>query len=140
VRKIGYSAGRMLATLVVEGQYFSQKFCLMPLTARLISSEDAIMTKIRESILSIALLMLVATTSAFAQNQTPSQTEAKPAATLTTKMENISSWSKQQWYAAKAKWIKEKVKWANCQSQAIEKKLSGRKSWPFLYNCMTKSS
>ena len=53
-------------------------------------------------------------------------------------MEDISNWTKKQWYAAKAKWIKEKVKWADCQMQAIEKKLSGRKSWEFLYSCMTK--
>jgi hypothetical protein len=84
------------------------------------------------------LLTLVATTSAFAQNQTPPQTTAKPAATLSTKMEDISNWTKKQWYAAKAKWVKEKVKWADCQTQASEKKLSGRKSWQFLYDCMTK--
>ena len=96
------------------------------------------MTRLRTSILSIALLTLVATTSAFAQNQTPPQTTAKPTAALSTKMEDISNWTKKQWYAAKAKWIKEKVKWADCQTQASEKKLSGRKSWQFLYDCMTK--
>ncbi len=53
-------------------------------------------------------------------------------------MEDISNWTKKQWYAAKAKWIKEKIKWADCQMQAAEKKLSGRKSWQFLYDCMTK--
>jgi hypothetical protein len=95
-------------------------------------------TKIRTSILSIALLTLVATASAFAQNQTPPQTTEKPAATLSTKLEDISNWSKKQWYTAKAKWVKEKIKWADCQLHAIEQKLSGRKSWQFLYNCMTK--
>jgi hypothetical protein len=96
------------------------------------------MTQIRTSILSLALLTLVATAPAFAQDQTPPQTTAKPAATLSMKMEDISNWTKKQWYAAKAKWSKEKVKWADCQMQAIEKKLSGRKSWPFYYDCMTK--
>ena len=95
------------------------------------------MTQIRISILSLALLTLVATAPALAQNQTPPQTTEKPAATLATKMEDISNWTKMQWYAAKAKWVKEKVKWADCQKQAVEKKLSGRKSWPFLYSCMT---
>jgi uncharacterized protein YpmB len=89
------------------------------------------------SILSIALLTLVATASAFAQAQTPPQTAEKPATALATKMEDISNWTKKQWYAAKAKWVKQKAKWADCQAQAIEKKLSGRKSWPFLYSCMT---
>jgi hypothetical protein len=94
------------------------------------------MTQMRTSILSIALLMLVATASAFGQNQTPPQPIEKPAAALSTKIEDVSKWTKHQWYAAKAKWIKEKEKWAGCEKQAVEKKLSGRKSWPFLYRCM----
>jgi hypothetical protein len=91
-------------------------------------------------IFSIAFLMLVATTSAFAQDQTPPQPAAKSAATLAAKMAEVSRWTKQQWYAAKAIWVKEKAKWADCQLQAIDKKLFGRKGWPFLYNCMTKGS
>lgn len=96
------------------------------------------MIRIRASILSIALLMLVATGSAFAEDQAPAKTTAKPIAAVSAKMEDISSWTKKQWYAAKAKWVKEKVKWADCQTQAVEKKVSGRKGWPFLYGCMTK--
>jgi len=96
------------------------------------------MTHIRTSILSVALLMLVATGSAFAEDQTPAKPEAKPAAAVVAKIEDISNWTKKQWYAAKAKWVKEKVKWTDCQTQVVEKKLYGRKSWPFLYGCMTK--
>lgn len=96
------------------------------------------MTQIRTSILSLALLMLVATASAFAEDQAPARTTAKPIAVVSAKMEDISNWTKKEWYAAKAKWVKEKVKWADCQTQTVEKKLSGRKSWPFLYSCMTK--
>ena len=95
------------------------------------------MTPMRTSILSIALLTLVTTASAVAQNQTPSETAPKPAA-VSPKIEDVTNWTKKQWYAAKAKWIKEKVKWADCQTQAVDQKLSGRKSWVFLYNCMTK--
>jgi hypothetical protein len=94
-------------------------------------------TQIRMSILSIALLMLVASVPAFAQNPLPPQTAEKPAAALAVRIEEISNWSKKQWYAAKAKWVKEKVKWTDCQARAIEQKLAGRKSWPFLYSCMT---
>ena len=96
------------------------------------------MTQIRLSILWVALLTLVATASVFAEEPAPPKTEGRPAAILATKMEDISNWTKKQWYAAKAKWVKEKVKWADCQTQAADKKLSGRKSWPFLYSCMTK--
>ena len=101
---------------------------------------NPMMIQIRTATLSIAFLMLVATASAFAQNQAPAEPPAKPAAAISAKVGEVSKWTKQQWYAAKAIWVKEKTKWANCQLQAIDKKLFGRKSWPFLYNCMTKSS
>jgi hypothetical protein len=95
-------------------------------------------TQIRSAILSVTLLTLLALPSAFAEEPAPPKTDAKPAAVVATKLEDISNWTKKQWYAAKAKWVKEKVKWADCQMQTVEKKLSGRKSWPFLYQCMTK--
>jgi hypothetical protein len=98
------------------------------------------MIHIRISILSTVLLMFVAMTSAFAQNQTPPQPPAKSAATLLTKLEDVSKWTKQQWYAAETKWSKEKAKWTDCRMQAAKKKLSGRQGWPFLYECMTSSS
>ena len=98
------------------------------------------MIHIRISILSTVLLMFVAMTSAFAQNQTPPQPPAKSAATLLTKLEDVSKWTKQQWYTAEAKWSKEKAKWTDCRMQAAKKKLFGRQGWPFLYECMTSSS
>jgi hypothetical protein len=54
------------------------------------------------------------------------------------KIEDVSKWTQEQWNAAKAKWSKETVKWADCQKQADAKKLSGRESWSLLYNCMAK--
>ena len=53
------------------------------------------------------------------------------------KMEDVSKWTQKQWNAAKAKWSEEKTKWNACQGQAKTKNLSGRKSWQFLYDCMT---
>jgi len=53
-------------------------------------------------------------------------------------MEDVSKWTQKQWNAAKAKWSEEKTKWNGCQNQAKGKNLSGRKSWQFLYDCMTK--
>ena len=58
-------------------------------------------------------------------------------ATSATESENVSKWTRKEWNAAKAKWSMEKVKWASCRNQAKEKKLSGRKSWSFLYDCMS---
>ena len=63
---------------------------------------------------------------------------AQPAAKTPT-MEDVSKWTRKQWNAARAKWVKEKEKWGDCEKQAHTQKLSGRKSWQFLYDCMTKS-
>jgi len=54
-------------------------------------------------------------------------------------MEDVSKWTRKQWNAARAKWVKEKEQWGDCEKQAHAQKLSGRKSWQFLYDCMTKS-
>ena len=94
------------------------------------------MTRIGISILAITALALGAAAFALAQGQTSPQPNTKPAPT--TKLEDVSKWTQKQWDAAKAKWSKEKVKWADCQKQADGKKLSGRESWSFLYSCMTK--
>jgi hypothetical protein len=53
-------------------------------------------------------------------------------------MEDVSKLTQKQWDAAKAKWSEEKAKWGDCQKQSTKAKLSGRKSWQFLYDCMTK--
>jgi hypothetical protein len=49
----------------------------------------------------------------------------------------VETWTKDQWEAAKKEWAKEKAKWADCRKQSDKQKLEGRKSWPFLYKCMT---
>ena len=94
------------------------------------------MARLRAQILSIIALLVLAT-AVLAQSQTPPQSATKPA-TASAKMEDVSKWTPKQWNAAKAKWSKEKTKWADCQKQANAQKLSGRKSWQFHYDCMTK--
>lgn len=97
------------------------------------------MARIHASLLSVATLALMATAPAFAQGQPQTQSTIKPAETSTTKkLEDVSKWTQEQWDAAKAKWSKETMAWADCQKQANNKNLSGRESWTFLYNCMTK--
>ncbi len=51
---------------------------------------------------------------------------------------DVSKWTRKQWRAAKAKWVEEKDAWNGCQTQAKAQNLAGRKSWQFLYDCMTK--
>lgn len=66
----------------------------------------------------------------------PAQTTA-PAATTSSKTDDVSKWTRKQWNHAKAEWAKEKQKWADCQKQSKDQKLTGRKSWSFLASCMT---
>jgi hypothetical protein len=78
-------------------------------------------------LISAALVMCAGV--AFAQ--TPAQSPAQPS--TVTKVEN---WTTKQWNAAKATWAKDKTKWAGCRQQSADQKLTGRKSWSFLYSCM----
>ena len=63
--------------------------------------------------------------------QTPAATTAQPS--TATKVEN---WTNDQWNAAKTEWAKDKAKWADCNQQSTDRKLSGRDSWSYLYSCM----
>jgi len=37
----------------------------------------------------------------------------------------------------KGQWAKQKEKWADCNKQSQDQKLTGRKSWSFISSCMT---
>jgi hypothetical protein len=39
--------------------------------------------------------------------------------------------------AATAEWAKNKAKWTDCEQTSADQKLTGTKSWSFLYTCMT---
>jgi len=88
--------------------------------------------------LSVVVLTCFAGGASLAQSQTQAQQAPKPAETSTMKMEDVSKWTQKQWNAAKAKWTEKRAQWNDCQTQAKVKNLSGRKSWQFLYDCMTK--
>jgi hypothetical protein len=51
--------------------------------------------------------------------------------------DDVSKWTRRHWNQAKAQWAKQETKWADCNKRATDQKLSGRKSWSFLYGCMT---
>jgi len=98
---------------------------------------ERLMVRLQSNVLSIAVLTFLGASVSLAQNQTQPQSAPKPAETSTMKMEDVSKWTQKQWNVAKAKWSEEKTKWNDCQTQAKTKNLSGRKSWQFLYDCMT---
>ena len=93
--------------------------------------------------LTAAFLAVVLSCAAIAQTSVPSPakrpepaTSAKDSskASISTEVEN---WTEDQWEAAKKEWAKDTTKWASCRKQSSGQKLEGRKSWPFLYKCMT---
>jgi hypothetical protein len=73
-----------------------------------------------------------ATSSATAKAQT-----AAPSASSAPASSRAETWTKKQWDAAQKQWAKDKTRWSDCQKQSGEKHLDGRKSWSFLYTCMT---
>jgi hypothetical protein len=50
---------------------------------------------------------------------------------------SVQNWTMTQWNAAKMEWAKDKARWDGCQQQSTDQKLTGRKSWSFLYACMS---
>ena len=62
----------------------------------------------------------------------PAPTSSKPSV-----ITRVETWTRKQWDAAQKEWAKDKAKWADCRKQSKAQKLSGRKSWSFLYQCMT---
>ena len=90
-----------------------------------------------------AFLAAVLSSAAIAQTSaSPPVTKPAPATSATDSSKasiptQVEKWTKDQWEAAKKEWAKDTAKWADCQKQSSKQKLEGRKSWPFLYKCMT---
>jgi hypothetical protein len=88
------------------------------------------MSIVRSTLVAAAMLGVITTGAALAQAPTPSPPTSS-------KIDEVSRWTEEQWNRAKAEWAKEKEKWTDCQKQAQDQKLSGQKSWSFLASCMT---
>jgi hypothetical protein len=79
--------------------------------------------------MSIRYVVLVAVAAMFTvtapvQAQSPSTTD------------QVKAWSLKKWNQARIEFAKDKAKWVDCRQQGKSKKLRGRASWSFLYNCM----
>ncbi len=85
----------------------------------------------------IALLAIVdlATGGGFVFAQTPGASHKQASAPT-----NVENWTIKQWNSAKREWAKDKSQWADCRQQSMKQKLTGRKSWSFLYTCMSTES
>jgi hypothetical protein len=91
------------------------------------------MSPIRIALMS-AVIVTAAAGTAMAPRPSAAQSMSNSAKSTA---DDVSKWTQKQWKTAKAKWSKEKDKWASCNKRATRQKLSGRKSWSFLYTCMT---
>jgi len=90
------------------------------------------MSFVRSALVAAAILSVVSSGVALAQTTTPPSS--------TSKSDDVSEWTSRQWNRAKAKWEKEKEKWADCQKQSKDQNLTGRERWSFLASCMTPPS
>lgn len=82
------------------------------------------------------LLIITATLACLAASPLVTRADAQTssAPSTTTKVEN---WTTKRWNAEKAIWARDKARWGDCRQLSIDQKLTGRKSWMFLYHCMT---
>ncbi len=101
-------------------------------------------TRVRLSAVAVAGFICVGiafaqTPSSPAPNSSPTTASPSTAAeprTASSTVADVEKWTADEWDAVKAKWSKENAKWAACEQQATDQKLSGRTSWVFIYKCM----
>jgi hypothetical protein len=101
------------------------------------------MKHMRASLTAAALACVFAGSLAFAKTPEPAPagsttpTPAAPASSESSDVSKVEKWTKSEWNNAVKQWAQDKTKWAGCREQSKARKLSGRKSWSFLYRCMT---
>ena len=84
------------------------------------------MSRLRFYLTAIAVAAVMSSSAAIAQTSPQPSTATQ-----------VEKWTTKQWAAAQKEWAKDKKKWADCRKQSKDQKLEGRKSWSFLYKCMT---
>ena len=75
-------------------------------------------------VVSAAVVAGMITVTGPVQAQAPSTTD------------QVKTWTLKKWNEARAEFAKDKAKWADCRKQGTAKKLKGKASWEFLYDCM----
>jgi hypothetical protein len=97
------------------------------------------MKPIHASFWAASLAGIVASQLAIAKTPAsqPAAAPSAPSSSEPSATERVETWTREQWNATQKEWAKDKTKWASCRKQSKAHKLSGRKSWSFLYQCMT---
>jgi len=104
--------------------------------------EEARMSRIGFCLTATFLAAALSSAAIAQTSASPPATKPAPATSATEPSKasiptQVETWTKDQWETAKKEWAKDTAKWASCQKQSRQQKLKGRKSWPFLYKCMT---
>jgi hypothetical protein len=109
--------------------------------SRATALEKQTMKNIRASLVAVALAGVIVAPLAFAETSAPDKNPAPPSSTSKpadpSAVKQVESWTEKEWAKAVKEWSNDKVKWADCSAKSDARKLSGRKSWSFLYQCMT---
>lgn len=79
----------------------------------------------------------IAQTTASPPASKPAHAASTPDSSKLSTAAQVETWTKDQWEAAKKDWAKDTEKWSDCRKRSSKQKLEGRKSWSFLYKCMT---
>ncbi len=101
------------------------------------------MSRIRFHLTAVVFTAVMSSSAVVAQTSvSPPATKSSPTAFTPDSSKpsiatQVETWTSAQWEAAKEEWAKDKAKWADCQEQSSKQKLEGRKTWSFLYTCMT---
>ena len=101
------------------------------------------MSRIRFYLTTVVFAAIMSSSAVVAQTSgSPPERQSSPEASAPDSPKpstatQVEAWTSMQWEAAKEKWAKDKAKWADCQEQSSKQNLEGRKSWSFLYTCMT---
>jgi hypothetical protein len=117
-----------LSALVSKGRFD-------PALSRRVVMEKETMKHMRAYLTAAALACVFGGPLAFAKTLEPAL--AAPASSDPSDASKVEKWTKKEWNNAVTEWAKDEAKWAGCQYQSKATKLSGRKSWSFLYRCMT---
>ena len=80
----------------------------------------------------VAVPLAFAATPESPISATPTPPDRVESSTIT----RVENWTTAQWKTAQKEWAKDETRWGDCRKQASVKKLTGRKSWSFLYGCM----
>ena len=105
------------------------------------------MSRIRYAFAAFMLAGLIAGGPAVGQAPAPQQ---KPAATKPAKpadglaqrarreWDGVSTMTRRQWNAMRRRWSQEQQKWASCNREARQQKLSAANRWTYVGKCMVK--